>query len=120
MTGEERPTDGDVFVAGESCAEQTSRARSNLSYGPQEDALISGLNAFDHLWAYGRIMGVPNSDLDEIVPELIQRVGLGEFAKRPAGTVRGRTRSGLLPCIADACRASIPAAIGGSCRLRLR
>ncbi|SPQ99099.1 unnamed protein product (mitochondrion) [Plasmodiophora brassicae] len=100
MTGEERPTDGDVFVAGESCAEQTSRARSNLSYGPQEDALISGLNAFDHLWAYGRIMGVSNSDLDEIVPELIQRVGLGKFAKRPAGTYSGGNRRKLSSAIA--------------------
>ena len=54
----------------------------------------------EHLYMYGRLRGIPSQDLDRVVDDLIERLGLVEHAERQAGTYSGGNKRKLSTAIA--------------------
>ena len=73
LTGDETPSSGDAFINSASILKDMDRARMDIGYCPQFDALFSKLTADEHLKFYARLKG-----LDE---PSTQEVGLIENAK---------------------------------------
>ena len=48
---------GAVSVYGRDVRRQLSAVRRSLGFCPQQDVLVEGLTAAEHLWMYGRIRG---------------------------------------------------------------
>jgi len=61
-----------------------------LGVCPQIDPLWPDISGWDHLIFYGRIKGVPESKLEEVVAKLLHRLGLEPFdAKKPSSKYSG-------------------------------
>jgi len=71
-----------------------------MGYCPQFDALHELLTAEETLQMYGRIRGVPERNLQQMVAYLIDRLSLREYCKRPAGTYSGGNKRKLSVAIA--------------------
>jgi ABC-type nitrate/sulfonate/bicarbonate transport system ATPase subunit len=71
-----------------------------VGYCPQFDALHENLTAAETLTFYGRIRGIPEFKLPSMVAYLIDRLSLGEYANRKAGTYSGGNKRKLSVAIA--------------------
>ena len=54
----------------------------------QFDALIDDMTAYELLWMYARLRGIPEGKIKEAVDIEIQRLDLQEHAKNQCGTYR--------------------------------
>ena len=88
LIGEETPSGGVASLGGINILDGASR-QNVLSYCAQFDSLVPGLSARQHLWFFGRLMGVPNEHLEVDIPHFIREVGLEVYADRPADTYSG-------------------------------
>jgi len=87
-------------LGGFDLATQPDEVRQLMGYCPQFDALHEQLTARESLMFYGRLRGVPESKLGDMVRFLIERLTLQEYADRPAGTYSGGNKRKLSVAIA--------------------
>jgi ABC-2 type transport system ATP-binding protein len=81
------PTEGTVRVAGHDVARETGAARRALSVVlGGERGLYNRLNAIDNMRFFGALSGLSRRDVDIRVSPSLERVGLGEAARRPVET----------------------------------
>lgn len=66
LTGDESVTEGDAFVGGHSILTDLDRARQNLGYCPQEDALLPLLTGVEHLQLFARLRGISPSKVNQV------------------------------------------------------
>ena len=66
LTGDETPSGGDAFINGASILKDTDRARLDIGYCPQFDALFSKLTADEHLKFYARLKGLDEPSTQEV------------------------------------------------------
>jgi len=69
--------------------------RRLVGYCPQFDALIDNLTGREHLCLFARIKGIPKTQLYEYVQKIIEKLGIREYADRPAGTYSGGNKRKL-------------------------
>jgi ABC-type multidrug transport system ATPase subunit len=104
LTGDEVASSGAAYVGGDNMANTsltTVRTRGTcFGYCPQFDALHDNLTARETLQFYGRIRGIPEERLNEMVEFLIGRLSLNKYADRPAGTYSGGNKRKLSVAIA--------------------
>jgi ABC-type multidrug transport system ATPase subunit len=62
---------------------------------PQHDVIWGGLTAKEHLEFYGRVKGMPSSELDVEVEQVLKSLGLFKVRDRQAGTFSGGMRRRL-------------------------
>ncbi|XP_037518330.1 phospholipid-transporting ATPase ABCA3 [Rhipicephalus sanguineus] len=56
--------------------------QSRIGYCPQRDALLGKLNAYENLYLFGRLRGVPEESLPDVVAQLIDVTDLKEHAAK--------------------------------------
>jgi len=102
LTGEIRPTSGEVYVAGHSVSGQDrEKAFKHLGYCPQVDPLFTDLTGRQHLVFYGRMKGIGNDKLDGVVDSLFQRLGFEDADRdKRTGTYSGGMKRKLSLAIA--------------------
>ena len=98
LTGDTAPTAGGVYVGGHSVLDPL--ARRGVGYCAQTDPLFELLNAYETLYFYGGIRGIPEPVLRRRARRLIDDVGLAKHAHRPCGTYSGGNKRKLSLAIA--------------------
>ncbi|KAJ3594748.1 hypothetical protein NHX12_004055 [Muraenolepis orangiensis] len=93
LTGDSDVSAGEATVAGYSILTDILDVHQNMGYCPQFDAIDELLTGREHLYLYGRLRGVPESQ----VP---RQLGLTEYADRCAGTYSGGNKRKLSTAIA--------------------
>ncbi|KAL1415403.1 hypothetical protein MTO96_006848, partial [Rhipicephalus appendiculatus] len=56
--------------------------QSRIGYCPQGDALLGKLNAYENLYLFGRLRGVPEDSLPDVVAQIIDVTDLQEHAAK--------------------------------------
>jgi ABC-type multidrug transport system ATPase subunit len=95
LTGDEMVTHGDAWVGGRSVRTDLEKARRNLGYCPQEDALLPRLTGVEHLQLFARLRGIPAKEVDQVVNESLRKLSLVPYKDRCAGTYSGGNRRKL-------------------------
>ncbi|KAK4327951.1 hypothetical protein Pmani_001612 [Petrolisthes manimaculis] len=95
LTGEEQPTAGDALIDGLSLKHQRNKFLQNIGYCPQFDAFLGDLTGVEMLELMGRLRGLREESLRELVGSLVIEVGLTECANRPSSTYSGGNRRKL-------------------------
>ncbi|MBA2460935.1 MAG: ATP-binding cassette domain-containing protein [Actinobacteria bacterium] len=83
------PSEGTALVAGYDVATQAAKVRSRIGVALQEAALDPLLDAHEHMRLQCAMQGLPKSEWRERSAELIERVGLTEFASGRVGEYSG-------------------------------
>nr|QUF59424.1 ATP-binding cassette transporter Abca1-like2 [Brachionus angularis] len=100
ITGEIRPSYGDVFINGYSISQQREKAYKNLGYCPQKNAIFPLLTAKEHLIFYARLRGIPEQFVKDVSIWALNRFGLNAFANRIAQDYSGGNKRKLSTAIA--------------------
>jgi len=100
LTGEIPATKGEIVAAGYNLRNNSSKARRNMGYCPQYDALIGLLTGREHLEIYARLRGVREAEVGTMVSDLIRRLDLGMYADKPSYTYSGGNKRKLSTAIA--------------------
>jgi len=97
LTADEVPTKGDAYVNGSSAVTEKQKVRKWMGYCPQFDAVHDLMSGEETLFFYGRLRGVPESRITEMVQHLCSRLTLDQDNqhKRAAGTYSGGNRRKL-------------------------
>ena len=85
LTGAVPPSHGQLIVDGFDVVREPDRIKRLLGYCPQFDALWDKLTPREHLQLYGKIKGVPKSEMKREVDSILARMGLNDFADKLAG-----------------------------------
>ncbi|KAJ9468844.1 ABC transporter ced-7 [Diplonema papillatum] len=76
LAGQVQPTAGTSFLGGYNVASDTSRARTQLGYCPQFDALLDLMTPLEHLRFYCALRGIPNDKVDRVCTAILRRLDL--------------------------------------------
>ena len=100
MTGSIAPTSGEIFVLDKNITTQFELVKSKIGFCPQFDALVGYMNSYETLTMFGRIKGIPESDLPPLVETLIECIGLKPHAHKMCMQYSGGNRRKLSVAIA--------------------
>ncbi|RWS11247.1 ATP-binding cassette sub-family A member 7-like protein, partial [Dinothrombium tinctorium] len=100
LTGAITITKGDAFVTGYSIRSDLNKARQNIGYCPQFDALNSLLTGREHLEFYARLRGMSEEEMKKAVAWSIKKLELVDYADFCAGTYSGGNKRKLSTAIA--------------------
>jgi ABC-2 type transport system ATP-binding protein len=89
------PSSGSARLAGFDVATQALAARRASSVVFQEAVVDGGLSGRAHLELHARLWGVPPTQADARMPELVDALGLAELIDRPVGSYSGGQRRRL-------------------------
>lgn len=90
-----RPGSGTAFLNNIEITKDPERVRSIIGVCPQNSTLDPELSAYDNLEFYGKLVNVPDSDLDRRIHELLSMTDLLDRAHMPVGTFSGGMRRKL-------------------------
>lgn len=96
LVGEQSCTAGSVHVGGFHMERDAGKARRNIGYCPQFDALLELLTVTDHLCLYASLKGLPRS----AVADAVRAFGLSSIAHRRADHLSGGNKRKLSAAIA--------------------
>ncbi|CBY39601.1 unnamed protein product [Oikopleura dioica] len=91
---------GTCEVGGHNITTNPWAARAKFGYCPQFDALLQQLTGRETLYLYARLRGVPEKVLPKMVDNLIELVGIKQYAERPSSTYSGGNKRKLSVAIA--------------------
>ena len=74
LTGDTEPTTGQLVVAGVPL--DHPQFYQHIGYCPQVDPLLELMTAYETLFFFGRIRGIPVDELNRRVDTLVEQVGL--------------------------------------------
>ncbi len=101
LTGDTRVTSGEACINSQSVSSGGGGgAKSSVGYCPQVDALMPTLTGRQHLTFYCRLRGLPSSKIVKVVEWALVKLGLSEYADKPAGVYSGGNRRKLSTAIA--------------------
>lgn len=95
LTGDVAPTSGEAFIRGFSVSNQMDWCRRYLGFCPQYDPLLPFLTAQEQLYFYGRLRGLRDPVLSQMVESLLVKLGLKVYADRPCGEYSGGNKRKL-------------------------
>lgn len=95
LTAEDFPTSGSAFADGVDVFQKPSSAREKIGYCPQFDALFDFLTGEEHMYFYGRMMGVPQKRLRDFSTRLLTALGTQQYSKRQVRFYSGGNRRKL-------------------------
>ncbi|GAB1599090.1 hypothetical protein Ahia01_000186200, partial [Argonauta hians] len=100
LAGQILASSGDVFIKDESLSKSKRKAAKLMGYCPQEDALDNFLTGYELLWYHARIKGIKKSDINAILCQLVNTLGLEHCANKLIGTYSGGMKRKLSFAIA--------------------
>ncbi|KAK8749806.1 hypothetical protein OTU49_015556, partial [Cherax quadricarinatus] len=100
LTGDEIPTEGDAVIDGLSLRHERNKFVQNIGYCPQFDAFLGDLTGVEMLQLMGRLRGINETYLKEVIATLVPLVDLTECAERPSSTYSGGNRRKLSTAMA--------------------
>jgi len=100
LTADVLPTSGNAFLAGHSILTEQRLVRRKMGYCPQFDALVDLMTGREHLELFSRIKGMVEADIPFFVEQMVQQLGLGEYADKPCGGYSGGNKRKLCVGIA--------------------
>ena len=89
------PTKGTAFVDGYEITGSPEKIRSIIGVCPQNSTLDIELTAYDNLEFYGKLVDVPDSELDARIWQLLEMTELADRAHQRVGTFSGGMRRKL-------------------------
>uniref|UniRef100_A0A8C8RML7 ABC transporter domain-containing protein n=1 Tax=Pelusios castaneus TaxID=367368 RepID=A0A8C8RML7_9SAUR len=95
LTGDTEVTLGDAF-----CGKRGQSVHQNMGYCPQFDAINDLLTGREHLEFYCRLRGIPEEETPRVAQWGISKLGLAQYADRPAGGYSGGNKRKLSTAIA--------------------
>ena len=93
LTGDLQPTSGEAFISGLPLSDPNTRKL--IGFCPQTDPLLELMTGWETLWFFGRVRGIPSPTLRLRCANLIEQVGLGQYATKPCGTYSGGNKRKL-------------------------
>ncbi|KAL1443109.1 hypothetical protein MTO96_046112 [Rhipicephalus appendiculatus] len=75
-------TYGEAYMREVVLSEEPRKWQSGIGYCPQGDALLGKLNAYENLYLFGRLRGVPEESLPDVVAQIIDVTDLQEHAAK--------------------------------------
>jgi len=100
LSGEFPPSEGHAFLAGLDIFTQRTEINQQMGYCPQFDALLGKLTGREHLEMFCRIKGIVESQIPQVVEEVIDKMNLREHCEREAGGYSGGNKRKLSVAIA--------------------
>lgn len=89
ITGDTIPSYGDATVNGYDIHGKMRKAQKNIGYCPQFDGLSGALTGREHLILFGKLRGLPSSELHETVEQTLKILELTQHANKPVSTYSG-------------------------------
>ncbi len=84
ITGEIYPTKGTIVL-------NTREDSTDMGYCPQVKSTLNSLTPEEHFWILSKMHGYETIDIDKVINELIETMGLEEYAKKPTCQLSGET-----------------------------
>ncbi|CAG9325453.1 unnamed protein product [Blepharisma stoltei] len=100
LTGEIAPTDGEAYLSSFSVLNNLDRARENIGYCPQFDALSELLTCMEHIKFYAEVKGINKNKIDKLAKDLLRELDLVKYTDYQAGTLSGGNKRKLQVAIA--------------------
>ena len=95
LLGLTEPTSGTVSVLGLDPARQPLSVKSRAGYMPDQVGFYDELTAHENLVYIARLNGIPSSQIDTRVKDVIARVGLEKSSSKNVGTFSAVCASAL-------------------------
>lgn len=93
ISGVIEPTSGEVLIDGLPPKNPNARARIGLM--PQEHSLYDDLTGIENMMFYARLYGLEKQEISDRISKLLERVGLGNAARRLVKTYSGGMKKRL-------------------------
>ncbi|XP_037518328.1 phospholipid-transporting ATPase ABCA3-like [Rhipicephalus sanguineus] len=93
-------TYGEAYMREVVLSEEPRKWQSGIGYCPQGDALLGKLNAYENLYLFGRLRGVPEESLPDVVSQIIEVTDLQEHAAKRCDYYSGGNKRKLSIAIA--------------------
>jgi ABC-2 type transport system ATP-binding protein len=90
-----QPSSGSAFVDRYRITSEPEKIRSIIGVCPQNSTLDIELTAYDNLEFYGKLVNVPDNELDARIWQLLRMTGLEDRAQSTVGTFSGGMRRKL-------------------------
>ncbi|XP_065310534.1 phospholipid-transporting ATPase ABCA3-like isoform X3 [Dermacentor albipictus] len=100
LAGLIQATYGDAYMKGAVLSDETRKWQSKLGYCPQGGALLDKLNAYEMLYLFGRLRGVPEDVLPGAVDHIIYVTDLSDQAAKRCQHYSGGNRRKLSMAVA--------------------
>jgi ABC-2 type transport system ATP-binding protein len=95
LCGALRADDGEVSLGGLPLREKTEEARALVGYLPQRFSLYGDMTVLENLRFFAEVRGLPSSEWGKRATEILEFVGLAEFARRRAEALSGGMKQKL-------------------------
>ncbi|XP_043287897.1 phospholipid-transporting ATPase ABCA1-like [Venturia canescens] len=95
LTGEEIPRSGSIYLKEFNIETERSKYLGQMGYCPQHDAILEALNAWDHLYLFARLRGIPKNEIKAAVEKWVHKLNLQKCASQPSGTYSGGNKRRL-------------------------
>ncbi|XP_069042006.1 phospholipid-transporting ATPase ABCA1 isoform X2 [Lepisosteus oculatus] len=99
LTGDTSITRGEAFLSGYSVLTSLERVHQLMGYCPQFDALSDLLTGREHLEFYARLRGAQEEIVAKVAQWGVAKLGLTQYAERPAGGYSGGNKRKLSTAI---------------------
>jgi len=100
LSGEQPPSAGRGLLHGLDIASNPEEVHKLIGYCPQFDAIFTSLTGRENLMIYGRLKGIPENRLTELVNQALRQMSLVEYADRISGSYSGGNKRKLSVAIA--------------------
>jgi len=95
LTGLLDPSDGEAWVAGHDVAKDPQAVKDRIGYMAQRFGLYSDLTVDENMEFYADLFGIPQSERDRLLPELLRMTRMEPFRDRQAGKLSGGMKQKL-------------------------
>jgi len=95
LCGALSPDSGSVTICGVPMQRQPDRARENIGYLSQRFSLYEDLNVLENIRFFSEVRGLSAANWKPRALEILDFVGLADFAARPAGQLSGGMKQKL-------------------------
>jgi ABC-2 type transport system ATP-binding protein len=95
LCGALRTDEGSILLAGIDLARHPEQARSQIGYLPQRFSLYGELTVLENLQFFAEVRGLPGAEWQPRSAEILDFVGLSDFADRRAEALSGGMRQKL-------------------------
>jgi len=95
LSGDLVPTKGTATMSGFDIIQSPTEVRKHIGYCPQFDAQLPLLTAREHLYLFARIKGMAEKFIPSFVNNLINQIGLTQYADLPSGGYSGGNKRKL-------------------------
>ncbi|XP_076108921.1 phospholipid-transporting ATPase ABCA3-like isoform X1 [Mytilus galloprovincialis] len=100
LTGDVIPTSGNAWLDSHDIKHEMKTVQRNLGYCPQFDALIDQMTGRETLTMFARLRGVSESQVKNVVVDLLDIMMLRQYADKECGTYSGGNKRKLSTAIA--------------------